>query len=163
MVNAAAETTEKTIDLPRFGTLTYTDADLLVFPWGLPGFDHLKTFMVLSLANQDHLVWLQSLDDTNVALPAADPWVFFPTYDPKLPTFARLSLDLSNPEDFTVLGIVVVPEQGQMYMNLLAPVIVNLRSRVARQVALESGGYSVATPIPATIDVPDAQAEPVSE
>ncbi len=162
MGNATADDV-RTIELPRFGSFAYREEDLVVFPWGLPGFDHLKTFAVLSLSNQDHLVWLQSLEDVDVAIPAADPWVFFPSYDPKIPAFARLSLDLDKAEDFTILGIVVVPEHGQMYMNLMAPVLVNLRSRVARQVALEIGGYSVATPIPSLIEAAGSQAEAISE
>ena len=151
MVNVTpgvAPPTTTTIDLPRFGTITYAASDVLTFPWGLPGFEDLKTFVVLSLEEQAHLVWLQSLDNPAIALPAADPWMFFPDYEPKLPGFARLSLELDRPEDFTILAIVVVPEEGEMFMNLMAPVLVNLRTRIARQVALETGGYSVATPIP---------------
>jgi len=157
MGNAMTEAETKTVALPRFGTIEYREDDMIVFPWGLPGFDHLKSFLVLSLPAQEHLVWLQSMDDVDVALPAADPWLFFPSYNPTLPAFARLSLDLENPEDFTVLGIVVAPGDGSMFMNLMAPVIVNLKSRVARQVALEASGYSVATPIP-LIDPATAQA-----
>jgi flagellar assembly factor FliW len=151
-----------TIELPRFGTTVYREEDLIIFPWGLPGFDHLKSFLVLSIPAQDHLVWIQSVEDLSVALPAADPYVYFPEYDPTLPVFARISLDLEKPEDFTILGIVVAPGDGTMFMNLMAPVIVNLRSRVARQIALETSGYSVATPIP-LIDPTVAQAEPTPE
>ncbi len=166
MGNATADTDAdadaQTLHLPRFGTISYREDDLIVFPWGIPGFDHLKSFLVLSLPTQDHLLWLQSVEDLNVALPAADPWAFFPAYDPTLPAFARISLDLDKPEDFTILGIVVAPGDGSMFMNLMAPVIINLKSRIARQVALESSGYTVATPIP-LIDQPAAQAEATPE
>jgi flagellar assembly factor FliW len=166
MGNATADTDAdadvQTLHLPRFGTISYREDDLIVFPWGIPGFDHLKSFLVLSLPTQDHLLWLQSVEDLNVALPAADPWAFFPAYDPTLPAFARISLDLDKPEDFTILGLVVAPGDGSMFMNLMAPVIINLKSRIARQVALESSGYTVATPIP-LIDLPAAQAEATPE
>jgi flagellar assembly factor FliW len=162
MVDATADASVLTIDLPRFGTISYREDDLIVFPWGIPGFDHLKSFLILSLPGQEHLVWIQSLEDLDVALPAADPWLYFPSYDPALPAFARISLDLNNPEDFTILAIVVAPGDGSMFMNLMAPVVVNLVSRVARQVALEASGYTVAMPIP-LIDAAPAQAEPAPE
>jgi len=162
MGNATAAAGLLTIELPRFGTISYREDDLIVFPWGLPGFDHLKSFLILSVPAQDHLVWIQSVEDLNVALPAADPWLYFPSYDPALPAFAKISLDLAQPEDFTFLGIVVAPGDGSMFMNLMAPVIVNLKSRVARQVALETGGYSVATPIP-LIEPSAVQAEATPE
>jgi len=44
--------------------------------------------------------------------------------------------------------VVVTPDAAEMTMNLLAPIVVNLRSRVGRQITLETGGYSVRTPIP---------------
>jgi flagellar assembly factor FliW len=162
MGNVTTDADVQTIDLPRFGTIGYREEDIIVFPWGIPGFDHLKSFLALSLPSQDHLIWLQSVEDVAVALPSADPWLYFPNYDPTLPAFARLSLDLENPEDFTILGIVVAPGDGSMFMNLMAPVIVNLRTRMARQVALESSGYSVATPIP-LIDPATVQAEPIPD
>ncbi len=146
MVNAPAG--DATLQSPRFGTITYSESDVLVFPWGLPGFDHLRHFLMLSLENQEQLLWLQSLDDAGVSLPLGDPWAFFPDYDPKLPGFARLSLDLEKPEDFTLLCVAVVPETGPLFMNLMAPIVVNLRTRIARQIALETGGYSVATLVP---------------
>jgi flagellar assembly factor FliW len=173
MVDATAETDVRTIAPARFGSITYRDDDLIVFPWGIPGFDHLKSFLVVSVPGQDHLMWFQSIEDLSVALPAADPWLFFPTYDPRLPAFARVALDLEKPEDFTILGIVAAPGDGTMFMNLMAPVIVNLRSRIARQVALEQSGYTVATPVPlidpavlkaAAAGAPTvAEAEPIPE
>jgi flagellar assembly factor FliW len=148
MVDAVADIDVRTITPARFGTITYRDDDLIVFPWGIPGFDHLKSFLVVSVPGQDHMVWFQSIEDQSVALPAADPWLFFPSYDPRLPAFARVALDLDKPEDFTVLAIVAAPGDGTMFMNLMAPIIVNLRSRVARQIPLEQSGYTVAMPVP---------------
>jgi flagellar assembly factor FliW len=149
MVNAPAEGVT-TVDLPRFGTVTYAETEVLVFPWGIPGFEDLRSFLLLSLESQEQLLWLQSLDDVAVSLPLCDPWQFFPDYEPKLPGFARLSLDLERPEDFVILCVTVVPESGPIFLNLMAPIVVNLRTRVARQIALEGGTYSVATPVPET-------------
>ena len=160
MVNAPD--TPITIDLPKFGTVTYTEAEIFVFPWGLPGFEHLRVFLVLALENQANILWLQSLEDLNVALPMADPWLFFPDYDPKLPTFAILSLELSAPEGFVTMNVVVIPESGPLYMNLMAPIVLNLVKRVGRQVALEGGNYSVAHKVPEldAAKIAPEQAEP---
>ncbi len=48
----------------------------------------------------------------------------------------------------TLCVVVVTAGAAEMTMNLLAPIVVNLRTRIARQVTLEAGGYSVRTPIP---------------
>jgi len=140
---------EITVELPRFGTCTYRESEVLTFPWGLPGFASLRRFIALNLGGQEKFVWLQSLDDPTVALPTADPWQIFADYAPHLPPYATSSLDLRNPEDFATLCVVVVtPGAAEMTMNLLAPIVVNLRTRTGRQITLETGGYSVRTPIP---------------
>lgn len=174
MVSAPpAESGLVTVDLPRFGSCTYNEADIFVFPWGMPGFEEFRSFIVVQLDTQDNIFWLQSLDDLKIALPLGNPWLFFPDYDPVMPGFARLSLDLQNAEDFTILAVMVGTPGGPTFMNLMAPIVINLKSRICRQVPLETTKYKVAMEIP----VPDAvlknqaeagaqagaQAEPISE
>jgi flagellar assembly factor FliW len=143
------ESPQSTFVTTRFGEIGYAEADVIEFPWGVPGFASLRRFLALSLAEQPNFVWLQSLEDASVALPAADPWQVFPNYDPRLPGYASAALDLQQPDDFTILCVVVVTKDAQeMTMNLLAPIVVNLKTRRARQVMLESSGYSVREPIP---------------
>jgi len=150
---------EITVELPRFGTCTYRESEVLTFPWGVPGFANLRRFIALNLGGQEKFVWLQSLDDPSIALPTADPWQIFADYSPHLPPYATSSLDLRNPEDFATLCVVVVtPGAAEMTMNLLAPIVVNLRTKTGRQITLETGGYSVRTPIPRKAPAPAAGA-----
>jgi flagellar assembly factor FliW len=140
---------EKTIVTSRFGEVTFADSDVFEFPWGLPGFADQRRFLALSLAEQPNFVWLQSLDDPKLALPAADPWLVFPDYEPRMPAYATEALGLQSAEDFTILCIVVVTKEAEeMTMNLMAPIVMNLKTRRARQVMLESSPYAVKTPIP---------------
>jgi flagellar assembly factor FliW len=134
---------------PRFGECSYRDSEVLEFPWGLPGFGHLRKFVVLQVAGQDGFIWLQSLDDTNVALPLADPWSVFEDYDPHLPHYATAALGIEDPEDFVIMCVVVVTKEAkERTMNLLAPIVINLKTRTGRQVMLENSGYSARTPMP---------------
>lgn len=138
-----------TVTTSRFGEVSFTEADVFEFPWGLPGFSDLRGFLALSLAEQPNFVWLQSVDNPEIALPAADPWQIFPDYEPRMPAYATEALELASAEDFTVLCIVVVTKDAQeMTMNLMAPLVLNLKTRRARQVMLENSSYSVRTPVP---------------
>jgi flagellar assembly factor FliW len=141
---------------PRFGECSYLDSEVLEFPWGLPGFAHLRRFIVLQVGGQDGFVWLQSLDDVKVALPLADPWSLFEDYDPALPQYAKVALSLERPEDFVVLCVIVVSEKAsEMTANLLAPVVINLKTRIGRQIMLDDASYSVRTPVPRKNTAPD--------
>ncbi|MFN2461314.1 MAG: flagellar assembly protein FliW [Candidatus Velthaea sp.] len=149
LLDASPQT--KTVHFPRFGLCTFAENEVLSFPWGLPGFSAFRRFLVLSVPGQEGYIWLQSLDDVNVALPMCDPWSLFDDYDAVLPLYAKQSLALEAPDDFCIMCICVVGKgAAEMTINLLAPVVINLRTRTARQVMLESQRYSVRTPIPRT-------------
>lgn len=148
-MNAAVADPTTTLDLPRFGEFTYADSEIIEFPSGIPGFSNLRRFVAIQLDEQPNFVWLQSLDDLKVALPTGDPWLIFPDYDPKLPAYATSALGIKSPEDFAVLCVVVVTKGAQdMTMNLLAPVIINLKTRLGLQIMLDGSDYAVRTPIP---------------
>jgi flagellar assembly factor FliW len=148
-METAMESPKTTIVTPRFGEVEFTDTDVIEFPWGLPGFSDLRRFLALSLSDQPNFIWLQSVDEPGTALPAADPWQIFADYEPKLPAYATEALELHSAEDFTILCVVVVTKGAEeMSINLMAPIVVNLKTRRARQVMLENSGYSVRTPIP---------------
>jgi flagellar assembly factor FliW len=139
------------IELPRFGPCSYAESEVITFPWGLPGFESLRRFLVLSVPGQEGYVWLQSLDDTAVALPLCDPWSLFDDYEATLPAYARQSLAIAAPDDFCILCVCVVTRgAAEMTINLLAPLVINLKTRTARQITLENQRYSVRTPIPRT-------------
>ncbi|MGB8796529.1 MAG: flagellar assembly protein FliW [Candidatus Aquilonibacter sp.] len=138
-----------TLDLPRFGPCTFAASEVLEFPWGLPGFPDLHRWLPLNLDSHPTFVWLQSLDDPTVALPAVDPWMVFEHYDPKLPAYAFTSLEIREASEFATLCVIVVtPNAEEMTINLMAPVIINLRTRKGRQIMLDSSNYSPREPLP---------------
>jgi len=163
MVDATLmESTEHvTVNFPRFGEFTYTQNDVFTFPWGLPGFPNLHRWIALNLESQSTYIWLQSLDDVAVALPTIDPWMVFENYDPKLPAYAVAALEIADASDFAMLCVVVATADAQeMTMNLMAPIVVNLRARRGRQIMLENSSYSVREPIPRKTSVEREAAAP---
>lgn len=148
----------QTIEFPRFGTCTFSASDVIEFPWGLPGFPNLRRWLALTVESQPSFVWLQSIDDRTVALPTTDPYYIFEDYEPKLPPYVIAALSIGDPSDFTLLCVVVVTKDAEeMTINLMAPIVVNLRSRKARQVMLETSGYSTRHPIPRKQDIAEGQ------
>ena len=138
------------VDLPRFGSFHYTDSEAIAFPWGLPGFAELRRFVVLTVPTTENVIWLQSLERLEIAIPLTDPWRIFEDYSPSLPESALLSLEIEAPDDFSLLNVLVAESaQGEVrqFLNLLAPVVINLKKKVGRQVMLEGTEYSIRTPI----------------
>jgi flagellar assembly factor FliW len=120
--------------LPRFGSCCYRESDVLVFPWGVPGFGTLRRFLPIVLDDDEGgRVWLQSLDDVTVALPAVDPATVDAAYAPRLPHYAVASLELRADDDVALLCVC----DARSAIDLAAPIVVNLRTRVGRQIVLE--------------------------
>ena len=138
-----------TIDFPRFGTFTFSPTDVFEFTWGLPGFPKLHRWVALTLDTQPNFVWLQSLDDLNVAIPTADPYAVFDDYAPRIPAYAIASLAIAEPTDFATLCVVIASQNAEEFsMNLFAPILVNLKNHRGRQVPLDGSSYSVRMPLP---------------
>ena len=50
----------------QLGTLTYEDKDIMYFPEGLYGFDHLKQFLLIPGSVGSVFSYLQSIEDSNI-------------------------------------------------------------------------------------------------
>jgi flagellar assembly factor FliW len=82
-------------------------------------------------------------------MPLCDPWSLFDDYEARLPHYARQTLGIQAPDDFCIMCVCVVGKgASEMTINLLAPVVINLKTRMGRQITLENQTYSVRTPIP---------------
>ena len=153
--------TEQTnrIVFPRFGECVYQDSEVMEFPWGLPGFNALRKFLVLQVAPTDRFFWLQSIEDVSVALPIGDPWSIFPDYEPNIQPYILQGLKIEQNGDLAIYCVVVVTRNAEeMTMNLLAPIVMNTKLLMGRQVTLEDSSYSVRTPIPRVDVVAQEQA-----
>jgi flagellar assembly factor FliW len=87
---------------------------------------------------------LQSLDLGELSFLIMDPFLFFREYDFELPEFVQQQLQIEQPEDVQVWSIVSVKEDfSKATINLLAPIIVNYKSRLAKQIILHDTEYKV--------------------
>ena len=140
----------------------------LVFVRPMPGFPQLTRFVLVRLGDQtddagqaddgqaddgqaddgqadDGLLYeLRSLEQPEVRFLVAVPTPFFPDYAIELDAAACTELDLHDADDALVLVVVTVdPDVGGATANLLAPIVVNARTRQAGQVILSGSDWPV--------------------
>ncbi|HET9655447.1 MAG TPA: flagellar assembly protein FliW [Kineosporiaceae bacterium] len=120
----------------------------LVFVRPMPGFPALTRFVLVRLGGseaEDTLLYeLRSLEEPEVRFLVAVPTAFFPDYAVELDESACLDLDLHDADDALVLVVLTVdPDVGGATANLLAPVVVNARTRAAAQVILSGSDWPV--------------------
>ena len=125
----------------------------LTFSEGLIGFECATEFVLSSSRVIYPFKVLQSLDDLTITFIVADPRFFFKDYHFELSSADIDLLKLSSREEAAVLSILLVPKDPlKMTANLLAPLVMNEKERLGKQVILHNSSY----PVDQRIFVPDA-------
>lgn len=131
------------INTSRFGTIEIDEQQIINFPEGLIGFYDKKRFVILPHKIGSPFKWLQSLDDPEVAFIIIKPMVFMAKYEPVISRDELTTLSLNSIKEAEIYSIVVVPEDPRkMSANLLGPLVINPRKKIAKQVILSTDRYS---------------------
>jgi flagellar assembly factor FliW len=133
----------------HFALISYEDGAVITFPRGLPAFEHLKRFILLEQSATAPIVFLQSIDDADVCLPAAPLPAICPDYRLDLSVEDWTALEATPGEfaDLACLAVVTIPETGPATANLLAPLVIHLARRRAVQAVRSDTEYSHRHPV----------------
>lgn len=131
------------IQSTRLGQLDVSDEEYLRFPKGLPGFLNETAFAVVPHGDRSPFVFLQSVSDPDLTFLVVDAFDFFSDYQFEMDDECAKELGIAEDIPVQVLNIVTVPETVEtMTANLLAPIIVNWKTRIAEQIVLEKTQFT---------------------
>ena len=132
------------INATRFGELEVGADEIISFPEGILGFDNLKKFCLVDPGDDTLILWLQSMDQPALAFPVLEPRVFRTDYVVRLSAQELRCLKLDSINQSVVFNILTIPgDVTQMTANLKAPIVINLKDQLGRQVVLQENEYSV--------------------
>lgn len=117
----------------HFGQVEIEVDDILLFPHGLIAFEDCRHWVLLADEQNPSLAWLQSVTRPEVALPLVSPRRLVPDYQVRVSRGQLLPLEFSQFDQAYVLAV-VSQSDGDLTLNLKAPLIVNLDRRLGRQV-----------------------------
>lgn len=136
------------IETTRFGKLDVSEDDILIFPEGLLGFADHKRYVLLDSEELAPLGWLQCVDAGHLAFVVLDPSVAVKDYDVHVSRECAIGLDLQSKAEVSLLAIVTAdPNPARCTINLQAPIIMNTRRGLARQIILLDQKYSIRHPL----------------
>lgn len=134
----------------RFGSFEVEESRALNFSQGLLGFPDSTTYVAIEVEDTPYL-WLQSVEEEEVAFLATSPFLFFPDYDLELGDDEQQALDVDDPTQVEVLALLTVHRSGDkaenITANLLGPIVVNTETRQALQLVLDNPEYSTRVPL----------------
>ena len=136
------------IDTLRFGEIEVRDDRVIRFANGIPAFEHLRAFVIVQVDRTAPVYWMQSAEDSGVALPVVDPFALIDNYALEINDAEIEDLCLENQTDLMVLGVTVIPEDvTKMTVNLAAPVLVNTKKGLGKQIVMDDRRYSTRHPV----------------
>lgn len=132
----------------RFGQITVQPEEVITFAQGLLGFTQSKRFCLVDSGDDTLILWLQSIDEPELSFPILEPKIFRPDYTARLSATELKDLKLESINQSAVFTILTIPEDiSTMTANLKAPIVINLREQIARQVVLQENDYSIKHPM----------------
>jgi flagellar assembly factor FliW len=128
----------------RFGQLTIGNDEIIKIPQGIMGFPEYTEFCLVDPGEETLILWLQSLQNPEIAFALLEPKIFRPDYAARLSAAELRELKLENINQSAVFSILTIPaDVTQMTANLKAPLVINLKEQIARQVVLQENEYTI--------------------
>ncbi|MEK3883896.1 flagellar assembly protein FliW [Paenibacillus sp. PL2-23] len=135
------------INTVRFGEYEYSRNDLITFSNGIPGFKERHEYVLVEI-EESPFIYLQSVDDGELAFIIVSPFEFFPHYEFELNDIVKTELDVRSQNELLIFNIVSVREElVAATVNLAAPIILNTRTKRAAQYILADSKYSIRQPL----------------
>jgi flagellar assembly factor FliW len=127
----------------KFGKINFEEEDILFLPKGILGFSQLSKYVIVEKSEYDPFKWLQSVEDPDVAFVIVDPTLFFPNYKLEVNEKELEELNFQQMKELITYVIITVPsDPSQMSADLLGPVVINSKKKIAKQVVMSSGLYT---------------------
>lgn len=136
--------TQMEIEHPRIGKVHYSPGDVIKFPQGLPGYIHLKGYLLVRKEETAPFVWLVSVDDPDISFLMVQPLLFCPDYNPNITKRDLTELSIDSPQSLLIYSIITVhaTDVSQTTANLSGPILINLDKKIGKQLVLLDDRYS---------------------
>ncbi len=124
------------------GIVNVDEDKIIEFPNGIFGFESYHRYALLE-AEYKPFVWMQSLDEQNLAFLLIDPFIIADNYELDVDDKTLYEIGIESPTDVVVYSIVTVPaEGGPVTANLQGPVVINRLNNNALQVIVSDSRWT---------------------
>ncbi|WP_447968307.1 flagellar assembly protein FliW [Nitrospira sp. M1] len=142
----------------RFGEVEVTEESIVTFPSGLVGLPNYVRYVVFDVEQGSGYQWLQSLEDETLAVVIMPADVLEPEFPKQITEESVMDLNVNNDDQVSISVIVTIPagRPDQATANFRAPIVVNLRTRIGKQIILHE---SIPLHVPLLPEEPEAEGE----
>ena len=124
-----------------FGEIDIEDNKIIHLENGMIGFPDMQKFALIfdeEKGDKAKIMWLQSMDEPEVAFPVMRPELVMSEYNPTVNDEVLEPLGTINDENiFVVVTLTAVADVKKNSVNLKAPIIINTETRKGCQIIVE--------------------------
>lgn len=132
------------IQSQQLGTLEIPEDQLVNFPRGIPGFPNAQRFCLVQVKPNSRFQLLQSVDDPGLAFVVTDPLQIDEEYPVERIRKMAEDVGIEPNEPIAIASIVSVPvPPGKASVNMMAPLVMGVKSQTGVQVILHDSPFSV--------------------
>jgi flagellar assembly factor FliW len=127
-----------------FGEIDIDEEQIILFPYGIYGFEDFNRFVLLhdeeyDGENETVFRFLQCADEENLCFTVVDPVFIDREYNPKLPENNIKKLGIVSTDDLAYLVIAVINENlEESTANMQGPIVINSKNKLGAQIILET-------------------------
>lgn len=121
----------------------YVDNDrIITIPDGLFGFEEYTDFALVE-SEYEPFIWLQSLQDFNLAFLLIDPFLISEDYEADIDDKELEKIGITDPSDVLVFTIVTIPSDGSsITANFQGPLVINKKNHLCLQAVLDNSKWT---------------------
>lgn len=131
------------IQTKAMGRVPILEKQIITLSQGFYGFSEYTSFALID-APQKPFIWVQSLENADLAFLAIDPFIIRPEYEIDIDDSLLCSLEIKSPSDVLVFALVTIPSDGSpITANLQGPLIINRENNRAIQAILADPRWQI--------------------
>lgn len=121
------------IKTKAMGVVSIVEKQIIQLDNGFFGFPEKHRFALIDAA-QKPFIWVQCMDDQDLAFLAVDPFLFRADYEINLDDADVTALGVESPSDVLVFALITIPADGSpVTANLQGPLVINKKNNKAMQ------------------------------
>ena len=125
-----------------FGEIDIEDEKIITLEGGMIGFPFLQRFTLIFDEEKEKktasIMWLQSMDEQEVAFPVLHPNEIKPDYNPTVNDEMLVPLgELNDENTYVLVTVTAAADAKDATVNLKAPIVINTDTRKGCQIIVE--------------------------
>jgi flagellar assembly factor FliW len=134
------------IETSRFGGIEVDDQRFLNFPQGILGFPNDRDYALIQTGENSPFYWMQAVHRPELAFVVCDPRMFIQDYKVAIKADDLAQIGLTDTSGSQVF-VIVNKAENTLTANLQGPIVINVATRVGKQLVLSDKRYATRHPL----------------